>query len=79
MKEATSELSSSALVFGAVVLLSFFFFSVIWPNIKGNMQKRASCADAVCDVGYNQNLMAYCYTPHEDGSKSEVFECPYRG
>ena len=77
MKEATGELSSSLLVFAAVALLSFFFFTVIWPGIKGNMVRKASCADAVCDAGYNNNGLAYCYAPNDNGKK--IFECPYKG
>lgn len=76
MKEATGELSNSMIVVTAVALLSFFFFSVIWPGIRGNMVRKSTCADAVCDVGYNENGLAYCYTP---GDKSNIFECPYKG
>lgn len=76
MKEATGELSNSMIVVTAVALLSFFFFSVIWPGIRGNMVKRSTCADAICDVGYNERGLAECYSP---GNKDDFFECPYKG
>lgn len=78
MKEATGELSNSMIVFAAVALLSFFFFSVIWPGIRGNMVRKSTCADAVCDVGYNDKGLAYCYSPG-DKNKGDFFECPYKG
>lgn len=76
MKEATGELNMSVIVFAAVALLAAFFFTVIWPNVSDTLTHQASCADAICDVGYNTNHFAYCYMP---GKKAEVFECPYRG
>ena len=76
MKEATGELNSSVLVFMAVALLAAFFFSVIWPNIKSGFLKDESCANAICDPGFNNNLYANCYAP---GNTSHIFECPYRG
>lgn len=76
MKEATGELNSSVLVFMAVALLAAFFFSVIWPNIRSGFLKDESCANAICDPGFNNNLSANCYAP---GDTSHIFECPYRG
>lgn len=77
MKEATGELNSTLIVVVAVALLAAFFFMVIWPNVKGSLQKTSKCSDAICDVGINSNNMVDCYTP---GDKSkELFECPYKG
>ena len=78
MKEATGELTGSVIVVAAVAVLTVFFFTVIWPMVKSGMEDRATCANAICDVGYNQNHMAFCYSP-TDTSKSKVFECPYKG
>ncbi len=78
MKEATGELTGSVIVVSAVALLTAFFFMFIWPIIKDGMQDRATCANAMCDNGYDPNtLMAYCKNPN-DGS-DEVFMCPFRG
>lgn len=79
MKEATGELNSSVIVITAVAMLAAFFFMVIWPNIRGDLQTTSRCSDAVCDVGYNKNNMTYCYTPGTNKKNPEVFECPYRG
>lgn len=77
MKQATGDMNATVIVLTAVALLSAVFFMVIWPMLREGMQKGARCSDAICDVGYNENGMAYCYNP-QDNAK-ELFECPYRG
>jgi hypothetical protein len=57
-------------------MLSALFFTIVWPNVKDGLTTDATCADAICDIGYNDNLMAYCYSKND---KSKVFECPFRG
>lgn len=75
MKEATGELNSSVLIVTAVALLAAFFFTIIWPKIKGDLEEIGRCANAICEPGFNDNNRVYCYTP----KKSGVFECPYKG
>lgn len=77
MKEALGELNGTIIVVIAVGLLMAFFFTVLWPNIKGDLQNNAKCSDAICDVGINKNAMTDCYSPGTE--KSKTFECPYRG
>lgn len=84
MKEVTGELNATLITVMAVALLAVFFFSVLWPMMKGNLETSAKCSDAICDVGYNSGNMAYCYTPAQNPSeaaaaKADYFECPYRG
>ena len=76
MKEATGELNGTVIVFAAVALLAAFFFTVIWPQIRLDMTIQSSCANAICDVGYNSQFMADCYPP---GNKSHIISCPYKG
>jgi len=78
MEKATGELTGSVIVVSAVALLMAFFFLVIWPMIRSNMIDRTSCANAICDVGYNDNHMVTCYMP-DDTDKSTTFDCPYKG
>lgn len=81
MKEVTGELNATLITVMAVAMLAVFFFSVLWPMMKGNLETSAKCSDAVCDVGYNSNKMSYCYTPDPSNSsaKADYFECPFRG
>ncbi len=77
MKNAIGELNGSVITVVAVASLAVLFFTFIWPMIKQNLKDDARCSDAICDVGYNENWMAYCYNAG-DNSKSVIFECPYR-
>jgi len=76
MKQAISELNWTFVVITAVALLSVLFFFVVWPMTKQNFKSTSMCSNAICDIGFNKNGMAYCYTPDDE---SNVFECPYRG
>ena len=76
MKEATTELSASVIIIGAVAMLSALFFTFVWPIVKEGLKNDAKCADAICDVGYNNNYMAYCYSPN---NQAYIFECPFKG
>ena len=76
MREATGELNVTVIVVSAVALLSAFFFTTLWPDIKDNMDAKEKCGAAVCDIGYNSNKMSYCYVP---GHSSTIIECPFRG
>lgn len=77
MKEATGELSGTVIIVILIAALAAFFFTVIWPFYEDTFEKDESCANAVCDSGYNSNYMATCYAPGT--SSSRTFECPYRG
>ena len=77
MKEATGELAGSVIVVAAVAVLTAFFFMIIWPMVKSGMEDRATCANAVCDIGVNGNHMAYCYSPADE--TRTIYECPFKG
>ena len=78
MKEATGELSGTVIIVVLIAALAAFFFNVIWPFYDDTFTKDESCANAVCDVGYNSNGLAWCHPPGKT-SASDRFECPYRG
>ena len=68
MKNAIGELNGSVITVVAVASLTVLFFTFIWPLLKQNLKKDASCSNAVCDVGYNP-----------DDPTQTYFECPFRG
>lgn len=76
MREATGELNSTLIVVMAIAALAAFFFMFVWPIYKGSYLRDESCANAVCDVGHDENGFAACYTPGDSG---HIFDCPYRG
>ena len=76
MREATGELNITLIVVMAIAALAAFFFIWVWPVYRENYMRDESCADAVCDIGYDSTGLAFCYTP---GSPADLFTCPYRG
>ena len=78
MKEATGELNSTIIVVIAIAGLMALFSIIVFPTVMAGFDKRAQCADAICDRGYNSHYLSYCYSPKDPG-KNNVFECPYRG
>lgn len=75
MKEGTNSLVGGVVVLGMIALFAALFFTIIWPHMKSRMDQSASCSEAVCDSGYNENHMMYCRDP----KGSTLYECPYRG
>lgn len=49
MKEATGELNLTVVVVLIIAVLSFFFFSVIWPMIQSNFARNTKCDEAICE------------------------------
>lgn len=52
MKEASGELSMTAVAVVAIAAVGVLFTTVIWPNIKNSLKRNQMCANAVgciCD------------------------------
>lgn len=77
MKEATGELNATLIVVITVGLLSTFFFTIIWPILKNNLNSHTRCTDAICGKCESAKV---CKTVrcHLKG-KTETFDCPYKG
>lgn len=85
MKEATGELNVTVIVVTIVAMLSLFFFSYLWPRIKGNFNAKTRCDDAICicpakDSDGNciipDNGMVEC---HIKGNPNEKIMCTWKG
>ncbi len=63
MKEATSELNLTVIVVTIVALLSFFFFSYLWPSIKGNLARSTKCDEAICECPSRDSSTGKCIAP----------------
>ena len=75
MKEATGELNATLIVVITVGLLSTFFFTVIWPILKGNLNSNTKCSDAVCEKCPKGTICKTVRCTYKD----QTFECPYKG
>ena len=80
MKEATGELNMTVIAIVAIAAIGAFFYAVIWPKVKGNIENSTKCANAVCSncgtkPGKNGiRKCTNCYTPKGDEGP---FECTY--
>ena len=84
MKEATGELNLAVFVMISIGILVAFFFTVLWPVLRGNFESVAQCRSAVCDCSLKDSEnMCPCWTKsaYESGDvgESSSFLCPYGG
>ena len=87
MKEATGELNMTIVIVIAVAVLAAFFYLTIWPMIRRNYNRNASCAKAICtckkeDQKCQKEGLADCYVASDskkDYDSSEHFRCPWKG
>ena len=85
MKEATGELNTTVVVAIIVAVLAFFFFSVLWPRIRGNINYNSNCDQAIC-ICEDKDEQGRCrisagtkVTCHVKGDESKEIMCPWRG
>ena len=87
MKEATGELNLTVIVVTIVALLSFFFFTILWPTIRSNFAKETRCDEAICpcpekDSKGNcvvpENGEVTCTYTDSNGTKHDI-TCAWKG
>lgn len=69
MKDATGELSMTAVAVVAIAAIAALFSTLIWPTIKTNIMRSTYCASATncqCETG-GSCMCQYC--PTESGSE----------
>ena len=73
MKEASGELSMTAVAVVAIAAVGVLFTTLIWPSIKGALTANAHCSSAVnCDCGTDgNNKTCECEYYGEDGKLAE--------
>lgn len=77
MKDATGELSMTAVAVVAIAAIAALFSTLIWPTIKTNIMRSTYCSSATnCDCSGGE--MCTCqYCPSQSGDNFEdVAECP---
>ena len=84
MKEATGELNLTVIVVIIVAVLSFFFFSVLWPNIRANLRHNVNCDEAICPCPSRDNEGKCNYTGatvecHVKGNPNQKITCSWKG
>ena len=71
MKDATGELSMTAVAVVAIAAIGVVFTTLVWPAIRSNILRSTYCSQTVrCDAA-NENGMAVCYyCPTADNNNS---------
>lgn len=75
MKEASGELSMTAIAVVAIAAIGVVFTTLIWPGIKANIQRSTNCAQAYDCVGCNGNTCSCTYLD-ESGTPVTGYLCP---
>jgi len=85
MKEATGDLSMTAVAIVAIAAIAAVFTMLIWPNIRATINRNTLCAQAFdCDVsecgGGGGGMMTCFYIPSDGdqvhGGQPTPVRCP---
>lgn len=83
MKEASGELSMTAVAVVAIAAVGVLFTTLIWPSIKGSIVASTKCSsafncrNAANGTGKCTNKTCYCDYYNEDGTVStNPVQCP---
>ena len=79
MKEATGELNMTVVIVIAVGVLAAFFYTIIWPNLKGSFIASSKCSDAVCNPKTLNDGMVTCEYYKNGQKQGESFKCVWKG
>ena len=76
MKDATGELSMTAVAVVAIAAIAALFSTLIWPTIRQNIMRSVYCSnsfDCTCDGGGGGELCECWYCPNNgEGDVAEV-------
>lgn len=76
MKEASGELNMTAITILAIAAVGAFFYLVIWPGLRNNIERSQQCSSAVC--GACTNGVQTCSYTDADGNVVPDLQCPCR-
>lgn len=78
MKEASGELSMTAIAIVAIAAVGVVFTTLVWPSIKSGLKKNTYCSQAYgCETSQctaSNSTMACKYTA-DDGTEKSI-NCP---
>lgn len=74
MKDATGELSMTAVAVVAIAAISVVFTTLIWPSIKANIVRSTHCSEVISCTQCNDKTCTCTYV--KDGGNTEDIQCP---
>lgn len=78
MKEASGELSMTAVAVVAIAAVGVVFTTLIWPGIKANITRSTKCSQAFdcSDSTTNTDMKTCKYCTDEACTTTSTVECP---
>lgn len=75
MKDATGELSMTAVAVVAIAAISVVFSTLIWPTIKANITRSTYCSQAFNCTGDEGEMQTCEYCTNDDCSETAEITC----
>ncbi len=78
MKESTGELNMTVVTVVAIAAIAAFFYLVVWPGMKANIERSQHCASAVCSTDCDGGVCnCTWYETDDDGNSTpHDIQCP---
>lgn len=76
MKDATGELSMTAVAVVAIAAIALLFSTIIWPTIRTNIMRSTYCSGAFnCSCDDNSDMCECFYCPQAEGDSAFSATC----
>ncbi len=80
MKDATGELSMTAVAVVAIAAISVVFTTLIWPSIKANILRSTRCSQVTrCEDDCDSGMCTCYYCADETCDDEQEVQCPAKG
>ncbi len=76
MKDATGELSMTAVAVVAIAAISVVFTTLIWPSIKANIVRSTHCNEVISCNCTDGKSTCDCVYLDTDGETEKPVKCP---
>lgn len=74
MKEASGELSMTAVAVVAIAAIGVVFTTLIWPSIKANITRSANCSQAYNCTNCDGSMCQCTYL--DENNQPQTVQCP---
>ncbi|MDO4341295.1 MAG: hypothetical protein Q4C44_00945 [bacterium] len=77
MKEASGELSMTAVAVVAIAAIGVVFTTLIWPSIKSNITRSTKCTQAFsCNCTSGAKMCSCLYCQDDNCTNPQSVQCP---
>ena len=76
MKEASGELSMTAVAVVAIAAIGVVFTTLIWPSIKSNITRSANCSQAFNCTSCTNGMCSCQYCKDDKCEDTASVQCP---